>query len=46
MIKNKILYIKIIFKILKKHVKNNLHSQTNFCFTKHYIIVFKNYSLK
>ena len=34
MIKNKILHIKNIFKILKKYVKNILSFQTNFYSTK------------
>ena len=42
MIKNKVLNIKIIFKIYCKQVKNILGFKTNFCFIKYHIIVFKN----
>ena len=43
MIKNKTLYVKIIFKTYLKMIKNILESQTNFYSTKFQRIVFKNY---
>ena len=46
MIKNKILYIKIIFKTylkILKQITNIFNFQTNFYSTKHYIMIFENY---
>ena len=38
--------IEIILKNIKNRLKTILSSQTDFSFTKHHKIVFKNYSLK
>ena len=49
MIKNKTLDVKNIFKTYLKILKTSLKylsSQTNFCFTKHYKTIFKNYFLE
>ena len=49
MIKNKILYIKIIFKTylkILKQITNILNFQIIFCSIKHHIMIFKNYFLE